>query len=607
MTWKLALMSVKKRWQDYVVLLAGLVIAVATFYLFQTLSLNTVFLQEVIPTIALVGIIFQLGAVLLGMITIVYIFYANSFLLAMRKKEYGMYLMLGAKKKKIKQMMRIETFVIGLFSLVTGIVLGIGLAKVMTQALMQRLAIASGQYQAFSGMAILVTAAFFGLLFLITSFFNGRKFSKTKLFTLLQEESSSENIQKNTILTFGLTLIALVLFAIGYYSLGNLMTLGITGLVIALFTITFGTFLFFGAVFPFAVNFLKNRHFFANKGLRMFTLSQLSFKAHALSRVLGMVGMLFALSLGAITVGNAFNHYKEALLKQFPYDVVLHNPSAEVKPLLEKLEVEQEQTYHIKVVENDFYFLAEELQDQPLWVQEGDFFLESQLKPYQKMKAGETYSYEREDAFAVMQGFHLLDDPYASYVPGATYHVVDQATFQQQAGEEQNIVTYQVQDFKQAMPVLKAIDQIAGKDQPDPEALNSKMAMYTMIDGMVSGFVFMGIFLGIAFLAMLASCLMFKVLSGAYQDIERYQMLHKLGVKKTALTRSLAQEIFMVFLIPGILGMIHVLFGLKMFELLIPQPYEQIWLPFLLYSSFYFLYYGLTVWLYRKIVLPKNA
>lgn len=605
MTWKLSLISVKKRWQDYVVLLAGLVIAVATFYMFQTMSLNSIFLAEIIPTVGMIGIIFQLGAVLLGMITIVYIFYANSFLLAMRKKEYGMYLMLGAKKKKIKQMMRIETLIIGSLSLVTGTVLGMGLAQVMTQYLMVRLGIESSQYQAFSPMAILVTVFFFSFLFILTSIFNGMKFSKTKLLQLLKEETSVEKYYKNNFFTFLLTLVALFLLGVGYYSLWHLMTLGLTGLVIALFTITFGTFLFFKAVFPFVVNFLKNLGFFANKGLRMFTLSQLSFKASALSRVLGMVGMLFALSLGAVTVGNAFNHYKEALLQQFPYDVVLHDPSAKTMQEVEKLAIKKEQTYHVKKVNNEFYFLAEELQRQPLLVQEGENFLDANLQPYTKLKVGQTYSYDLENSFPIMQGFGLLEDPYAPYVSNPIYHVVDQKVFEQQEAKEGVIHTYEVVDFKAAIPVLKAIDKIAGQGIDEADGMSSKMAMYTMIDGMVSGFVFMGIFLGVAFLAMLASCLMFKVLSGAYQDVERYQMLHKIGVKKSALARSVAQEIFVIFLIPGLVGMVHVLFGLKMFELLIPKPYANIAWPFALFGLLYLIYYVVTVWLYRRIVLPK--
>ena len=98
---KLSLTSIKKRWQDYLVLMMGLIIAISIFYMFQTLSLNTSFLEENIPTVSMVAIVFQFGAFLLAIITVVYIFYANSFLLSMRKKEYGMYMMLGANKKKI--------------------------------------------------------------------------------------------------------------------------------------------------------------------------------------------------------------------------------------------------------------------------------------------------------------------------------------------------------------------------------------------------------------------------------------------------------------------------------------------------------------------------
>lgn len=64
------------------------------------------------------------------------------------------------------------------------------------------------------------------------------------------------------------------------------------------------------------------------------------------------------------------------------------------------------------------------------------------------------------------------------------------------------------------------------------ERLDSKYQTYDMLYGVASGTVFMGFFLGIAFLAMMASCLMFKILSGASKDITRYQMLRKIGVRQ---------------------------------------------------------------------------
>lgn len=607
MTWKLSFISVKKRWQDYVVLLAGLVISVAIFYLFQTMAFNSTFLAEVIPTLADIGIIFQLGTVLLAMITVVYIFYANSFLLSMRKKEYGMYLMLGAKKTKIKQMMAIETLVIGCVSLVIGLVIGMGLAQGMTQSLMARLDVTSELYQAFSPMAMSVTILFFSILFLFTALLNGLKFSRTKLLQLLKEEDVVETFRPSPLLTGGLTFFSLILLGVGYASLWNLMTLGVTGLVIALFTITFGTFLFFSALFPFVTNRLKNHRRFANKKLRMFTLSQLSFKANALSRVLGMVAMLVALSLGAVSVGNAFNNYKEALLNQMPYDLVLYNPGEETLNQVDSLSIEKEYTYHIKQEGTTSFFLVDELKEAPIFVKDGGDF-GNKVVPYTKIKVGDRYSYESDEEgnYDIMRGFGLLADPYTPYLGAPEYQIVDQATFEQLSGEVGTIHTYQMANFQEAIPVLKTIDQIESAGLEEPAMVTSKIVMYTTIDGLVGGFVFMGVFLGIAFLAMLASCLMFKVLSSAYKDIQRYNMLHKIGVSNSLLSRSIAQEIAVVFFVPGLLGTLHVLFGLKMFELLIPKPYQHIGVPFLGFLVIYFLYYVLTVMLYKNTVLPKK-
>ncbi|PFC26867.1 ABC transporter permease, partial [Bacillus thuringiensis] len=119
------------------------------------------------------------------------------------------------------------------------------------------------------------------------------------------------------------------------------------------------------------------------------------------------------------------------------------------------------------------------------------------------------------------------------------------------------------------------------------------------------GTVFMGFFLGIAFLAMMASCLMFKILSGSSKDIVRYEMLSKIGVRHELLAKSIYKEIFLVFLFPGIIGMIHVLLSMKIFGLILIDPYFRIWLPILIFLIIYSIYYFITVQLYKRIVLPK--
>lgn len=106
---------------------------------------------------------------------------------------------------------------------------------------------------------------------------------------------------------------------------------------------------------------------------------------------------------------------------------------------------------------------------------------------------------------------------------------------------------------------------------------------------------------------MLASCLMFKILSGSKNDIVRYQMLGKIGAQRNLLKQSIRREVGILFLAPGILGIVHVLFGLQMFDVFIENPYRNIWIPFIIFFSLYSVYYIITVWLYTDIVLPKNS
>lgn len=94
---KLALSSIKTRLKDYIVLLIGLVMAISIFYMFETLALNSSFIDEN-SMISAVGFVFHAGSILLAIITVAYTMYATSFLFSLRQQEFGMYLTLGAKK-----------------------------------------------------------------------------------------------------------------------------------------------------------------------------------------------------------------------------------------------------------------------------------------------------------------------------------------------------------------------------------------------------------------------------------------------------------------------------------------------------------------------------
>lgn len=304
---KLSLTGIKGRLRDYIVLFSGLVVASGIFYMFESLATNEVFLESN-SMVKSVVMIFHLGTVLLSIITFVYILYANSFLMTMRQKDYAMFMMLGAKARKIAQLIFIETFVVGVGATLVGTIVGIGLSSIVQQLLVQQLAIKITHFTAVNSSAVLFTLIFFTVIFVLAALVNALTIVKKPILTLLKASETPLPANRNP-LTLLLEVIAgIALLGIGYYMMTQVLTLAFIALGVALVTIILGTYFVFHSILIFVLDLLKRRDRIALKKLNNFTLSQLSFRIQDYTRILSMVAMLFALALGAITVGLGFHN-----------------------------------------------------------------------------------------------------------------------------------------------------------------------------------------------------------------------------------------------------------------------------------------------------------
>lgn len=194
-------------------------------------------------------------------------------------------------------------------------------------------------------------------------------------------------------------------------------------------------------------------------------------------------------------------------------------------------------------------------------------------------------------------------------IPNQSIKIVDKKMYDEIQGEERIVFFGKTEDFMKYEQRWKQIDELEVIKYKEVEKteLRSKYMTYKSLYSTYSGTVFMGFFLGIAFLAMLASSLMFKILSSTSKDIIRYQMLRKIGVRYELLTKSIYKELLFVFLFPAIVGIMHVLVGMNMFSFIINNPYFRIWLPIIIFLVIYVAYYFITVQFYKKIVLPKEV
>ncbi|KIV74372.1 ABC transporter, permease protein, putative [Bacillus mycoides] len=623
MLFKLSRHSMKKMLKDYMVLLIGLVISISIFYMFQTMAMNSEFTKDN-SLISSIRLVFWVGAILLSFITVFYIIYANSFLLTLRRKELGMYMMLGAKKKKVAQLLFIETFGMGIVSIIIGILVGIVLASVAGNFLMNGMEIsAKGNYASVYTPAILVTSIFFLILFFITGLMNSfRLLRKTEL-ELIREDETQDEVKKSKTRTVIMTVLGVLLVSTGYYFMVNIKMFAELGFIIATIVTTVGTYFIFSSLLPLFVMKIKGNKKRNETGLNSFTYAQLRFRVTSLSRVLGTVAMLIALGAGAMTAGMAFQK-NVGIMTDFSrvYDVVIHDPNEQDKAALKEMEIVEESKYKYKVDGEAVYYLRNDLTEKPPLI--SDHFDTKTLKEparkrvatpltepvYSALEAPEVANklprMPKDWEDAVVREIQITHNQFN----GKPVRIADEERYKGIQGTEHTVTLAKVDDMKKYKPLLLDIDkrqkELIEKTTGAKVELYTKMTIYQFMNSFMSGTMFMGFFLGIAFLAMMASSLMFKILTGASRDVRRYEMLRKIGVRRSMLTKSIYKEISYLFIFPAIIGISHVLVGLNLFSFILVDPFVKVWMPIGIFLVIYFIYYWITVQLYKGMVMPKE-
>lgn len=621
MLWKLSLTGIKSRFKDYLVLFSGLTFASAIFYMFMTLATNPAFLKGSLSiAFQITQIVFGFGIALLSIITFVYIVYANSFLLSMRQKDYGMYMMLGARTSKIGRLIFTETLVVGLLATLLGTVLGVALTQGVSSILISQLGLQIHKFVGFYLPALLWTIAFFAILFFLAAFWNRHKLVKSNIINLLHEDQKPVKLHRNKLWKFIEALLGIALLATGYWAMMHAAKLGTKTVPIAFFTIVFGSYFTFDSFFTAIIDLLRKNLSFKYRKLHSFTLGQLKFRLSDYTRILSTVSLLFALALGAITVGLNFNNMTEQAMQSTYYDVVLYNRNQKVDNQLKKVSVKSTTNFDYKMVvegkgkeKNRVLYISEnQLKNNKIMYQH--YSRKNDVNHYDTRRLPVNDFKNKKSDVAAEGEYQLVSlTPYID----AQAKVVSQAQYDQIKAKVNKIELLRVNNFRSNFNNIEKLQKLsvnqmisspeAEKDEINVNLSNSKSAQYRLVSSMTSGFEFMGFFLGLAFLAMLASTLMFKVLSGANSDKPRYQMLWKVGTRKSLLKSSITKEIGILFALPAVLGVVDVLFGLQLFKSILGMnTYDKLWIPFTIFGVLYVIYYLLTVILYQHIVLQKE-
>lgn len=332
---KLAWGNVRRAGRDYLVYLLTLTLGVTVFYAFNTISM-----QVDIAGIDEEGLAQVMGSMLgdltyfLAGVMAFLMVYANNFIMKRRKKEFGLYQVLGMGRGRVATIMALETVIVSVVAFVAGIVLGMGLSQLMTffTASLFKTQIANFHFF-FSMHAFNLTLVCMLVMFVLTLLLNLRAVRRTKLIELMGAERRNESIKThNPWIAIAIFAVGAVLVGVAYYRLlrdGFPLTatdsklqeaMNQFGITTAMVTV--GTFALFWGLSGMLIKLLQSLRGVYWRGLNMFTVRQLAAKVNTVCFSMGVIAMLLFLAITSVTCGMSIaNVMNENLERYNPVDV----------------------------------------------------------------------------------------------------------------------------------------------------------------------------------------------------------------------------------------------------------------------------------------------
>ncbi|QWT17353.1 ABC transporter permease [Collinsella sp. zg1085] len=312
MLFRLAQANVRRAGRDYLVYLLTLTLAVLMFYTFNTIAMQIDYVGLNRPDFAqLLGSLIGGVTVFLAGVMGFLLVYANNFIMKRRKKQFGLYQVLGMSRGQVARVMALETIMVSVTALALGITLGVGLSQVMVffTASIFKTQISNFHFF-FSTQAFLMTVVCLVAMFAVTLIFNLRVVAKVKIIDLMSANRQNETVKmRNPWISAAVFVLGLVLIIVAYVRLLHdglpidATTEAFAKFLITTITVIIGTILFFFGFSGFLLKLLSMLRGLYWRGLNMVTLRQLSSRVNTASFSMAVISFILFLAITSVTGG----------------------------------------------------------------------------------------------------------------------------------------------------------------------------------------------------------------------------------------------------------------------------------------------------------------
>ncbi len=618
-TIKLIFRNVWKNIRDYMIYFLTLMLSVSLFYSFNSIQSQPA-LKELDVTRKLLsdqlGVWISVMSVIVAVVLAFLIVYANQFLLKRRKKELGIYILLGMEKQKISWIFVGETICIGILSLISGLLVGILLSQGLSLFSLRLFAIELTGFEViFSISALKKTIGCFVLIFIIVILFNVRTVSKVKLIELFTASRKNETlfVKNKKIHVFLLCLAVICIAASGclIHWYGILPSRDNAWFQVAAVLTAVGTILlFFSGTAVIFLTVQNNKNIYLKK-LNTFLCRQIGSKIQtnfiSLAIVCGLLTVtICGVSVGVSTAVTMNEASKTALTFDLNVvaDIELAGDTDVVEYLLTK-EVDMEA--YAQIMEQISFYEADmtygdlfEGQKVKLWqldeelpnckvslISLSDFNRSMVMQGKEEIQLGENeflLNCNYEGTFRYIDNFLRGHDTITingCHLQAASKEVLQETYWMTSIGNNDrgtfivpdyvvallekdiNCLLVQYKEDIDANEVLSKMLPIGLEKEIEGYGYTEKSMLNSIYYGVTAIPVFLCCYIGLIFLLICAAILALKQLTETADNIQRYGLLQKLGADEKALNSALFRQIMIFFVAPLVVAGVFSAFTIR--------------------------------------------
>lgn len=602
---KIAIGNVKKSLKDYAIYFLTLTLAVCIFYSFNSIEsqkalmeINASDRKYVSAIMSVISNVSVFVSVILGGL----ILYANNFLIKKRKKELGIYMTLGMGRRNISRILVTETILVGVISLVSGLIIGIGVSQGLSTFALKLFELSINKYKfTISTGAIGKSVLYFGIMFLLVMLFNVYVVSKYKIIDMLTAGRKNEDVKFINPLIYVITFIMCVA-SLGYAYV-TVLKIGLNFknpmLMVSIILGILGTFLFFFSLSGFILYVVKKNKKVYFKGLNIFIIKQINSKVNTNFISMSLICLMLCLTMVALSTGISFNRIMDARMKETtPFDasIKLENKdeSYTIEDVLNKVNFkiskdEKYVSYNVYPTEMSVGDLVPEVRKD--YKKSGMNFIKvSDYNKILNLKGEKVITLNNNEVLLLSNNKRLfnsinerLKNSNKVNIKEKEYLVKNAKIMQENlytSDEQFDFFTIVINDeflsdYKIIASVLnvnylggnreeynKKYDNVARGfyDENGPKlninriAGKSKDEVCAESKGLKTIILFIGIYIGIVFLITSMAVLALQQLSEASDSIDRYKSLKRIGSNGTMIDKTIFIQTFVYFSLPVILA-----------------------------------------------------